>query len=524
MKVTQKDSEKTIWDQMRSPTGTPMVGPGTQSRAFPKLLVWLILFVSVSYVVYMLKLVSTSHPCDNEPFSSAHGLSSSSTFQAIPNTTAMDEPSIQNRGAKSRRRESQETYEQTELRHIVFGIAASAKLWEDRRNYIKLWYRPKEMRGIVWLDDKVKTHENEGLPPVKISSDTSKFSYSNKQGHRSAIRISRIVSETLRSGAKDVRWFVMGDDDTVFVTDNLIRVLRKYDHNQFYYIGSLSESHLQNIFFSYSMAYGGGGFAISYPLAKALHTMQDRCIQRYPGLYGSDDRMQACMAELGVPLTKELGFHQYDVYGSLFGLLAAHPVTPLVSLHHLDVVEPIFPNVTQVQALQRLTIPMKLDSAGLMQQSICYDKSRSWTISVSWGFAVQIFRGVFSPREMEMPSRTFLNWYKRADYTAYAFNTRPVSRNPCQKPFVFYLSKAKLDSNTGQTVSEYVRHRVPHPECKWKMADPASFDKVEVYKKPDAHLWDRAPRRNCCRLMNSKKKGTMVIDVGVCRESEVSEI
>ena len=134
---------------------------------------------------------------------------------------------------------------------------------------------------------------------------------------------------------------------------------------------------------------------------------------------------------------------------------------------------------------------MKLDSAGLMQQSICYDKSRSWTISVSWGFAVQIFRGVFSPREIEMPSRTFLNWYRKADYTAYAFNTRPVSRNPCQKPFVFYLSKARLISSMNQTVSEYIRHRVSHPSCKWKMADPSSLDRVEVYKKPDPDLWDR---------------------------------
>lgn len=179
------------------------------------------------------------------------------------------------------------------------------------------------------------------------------------------------------------------------------------------------------------------------------------------------------------------------MYGNLFGLLAAHPVTPLVSLHHLDVVEPIFPDVSRVQALQRLTIPMKLDSAGLMQQSICYDKSKTWTISVSWGFAVQIFRGVFSPREIEMPSRTFLNWYRKADYTAYAFNTRPVSRNPCQKPFVFYLSKARLESSMNQTVSEYLRQRASHPECKWKMADPAKLDRVEVYKKPDPHLWDR---------------------------------
>ncbi|PHT48584.1 hypothetical protein CQW23_12792 [Capsicum baccatum] len=60
---------------------------------------------------------------------------------------------------------------------------------------------------------------------------------------------------------------------------------------------------------------------------------------------------------------------KYDMYGNLFGLLASHPIAPLVTLHHLDVVEPIFPNVTRVQALWRLTVPMKLDSAGLMQQS-----------------------------------------------------------------------------------------------------------------------------------------------------------
>lgn len=179
------------------------------------------------------------------------------------------------------------------------------------------------------------------------------------------------------------------------------------------------------------------------------------------------------------------------MYGNLFGLLAAHPVTPLVSLHHLDVVEPIFPNVTRVQALQRLKVPMNLDSAGLMQQSICYHKSNRWTVSVSWGFAVQIFRGVFSPREIEMPSRTFLNWYRRADYTAYAFNTRPVSRNPCQKPFVFYMSKARFDSSKNTTVSEYTQHQDFHPPCRWKMADPKVISRIMVHKLRDPHLWDR---------------------------------
>ena len=122
------------------------------------------------------------------------------------------------------------------------------------------------MRGNIWLDKHFKVDPNDnGLPPLRISSDTSKFEYKRKGGHRYAIRITRIVSETLRLDMKNVRWFVMGDDDTFFVRDNLVKVLQKYDHNSYYYIGSTSESHLQNIDFSYNMAYGGGGFAISYP-------------------------------------------------------------------------------------------------------------------------------------------------------------------------------------------------------------------------------------------------------------------
>ncbi|GMJ06253.1 hypothetical protein like AT4G23490 [Hibiscus trionum] len=534
MKDAKKDSE-VVWDQiqMRSSSENPIVfGRPISTRSIPKLMVWLILFVSITYVIYTVKLLTASVHRTSGDFRSTSYIQRPSLTPSVLNETAEStSPIHRHRDVREKPvsvvvQMQQAPDQPTEIHDVVFGIAASSKLWQQRKEYIKIWYNPNKMRGVVWLDDHVEysPDDERALPPVRVSSDTSNFEYTNRQGHRSAIRISRIVTETLRMELDNVRWFVMGDDDTVFITDNLVRILRKYDHTQYYYIGSSSESHIQNIVFSYGMAYGGGGFAISYPLAKALAKMQDRCIQRYPGLYGSDDRMQACMSELGVPLTKELGFHQYDVYGNLLGLLAAHPVTPLVSLHHLDVVEPIFPNATRVEALRRLMLPVNLDSAGVMQQSICYDKAKSWTVSVSWGFAVLVFRGIFSPREIEMPSRTFLNWYRRADYTAYAFNTRPVTRHPCQKPFVFYMSKVRMLSEPNRTVSEYERHRVPPPPCRWRMADPSAVEMVIVDKKPDPHLWDRSPRRNCCRVMESKEPGTMVVNVGVCKDGEVSEV
>ncbi|XP_073000630.1 uncharacterized protein [Typha latifolia] len=496
--------------------------PSPPLLSFSRLLIYVVFPITVLYLFYNLNLLLSSSfipPCPTTTTAAAiSSISSSSNLSFFPS------PAKTNPAA-------------TGLQHIVFGIAASASLWEKRKEYIKLWFNPGQMRGFVWLDKPVKEFNStttfiKGLPMLKISGDTSKFPYTHRQGHRSAIRISRIVSETFRLGLPNVRWFVMGDDDTVFVPDNLVRVLSQFDYRLPYYIGSLSESHLQNIYFSYGMAYGGGGFAISRPLAAALAKIQDGCLHRYPALYGSDDRIQACMAELGVPLTRHPGFHQYDVYGDLLGLLAAHPVAPLVSLHHLDVVQPVFPSEpSRAAALRRLFDgPVRLDSAGVVQQSICYDRERRWTVSVSWGFAVMVVRGVMSPREMEMPARTFLNWYRRADYTAYAFNTRPVARNPCQRPHVYYLAAARRDARRRTIVTEYERHREKHPVCRWKVADPAELlDRVVVLKKPDPGLWDRSPRRNCCRVLSSPKGGkrgdrTMTVDVGVCREAEFSQI
>lgn len=106
------------------------------------------------------------------------------------------------------------------------------------------------------------------------------------------------------------------DDDTIVNVDNLVAVLSKYDWTEMVYIGGPSESHSANTYFSHTMAFGGGGIAISYPLARAIEEIQDECLERYPRFYGSDDRLHACISELGVPLTREYGFHQvcYEWY------------------------------------------------------------------------------------------------------------------------------------------------------------------------------------------------------------------
>ncbi|XP_076920304.1 uncharacterized protein LOC143581372 [Bidens hawaiensis] len=195
----------------------------------------------------------------------------------------------------------------TDVSHVLFGICGSVNTWTKRRHYSKLWWQPNVTRGYVWLDQQpdpeLFSHTNS--IPFKVSENVTRL---NNSRHNP--RIARIVLESFKLGLQDVRWFVMGDDDTVFFTDNLVSVLSKYDHRKMYYIGGISESVAQDVWHSYDLAFGGGGFAVSYPLAAELARTLDGCLGRYSYLYGDDERVHACVTELGVSLTRERGFHQ----------------------------------------------------------------------------------------------------------------------------------------------------------------------------------------------------------------------
>ena len=124
----------------------------------------------------------------------------------------------------------------------------------------------------------------------------------------------RVIEETFKAENRgDIRWYVMADDDTVLFIDNLVDVLSKYDHTKYFYIGTNSECALSNFYNSYEMAFGGAGYALSYPLAEVVAKNMDLCIKRYPTLFGSDHMLQSCIADLGVSLTQEKGFHQVIV-------------------------------------------------------------------------------------------------------------------------------------------------------------------------------------------------------------------
>ncbi|KAG8640661.1 hypothetical protein MANES_13G074000v8 [Manihot esculenta] len=360
----------------------------------------------------------------------------------------------------------------TNLGHIVFGIASNKNSWPKRKDYVKLWWKPEKMRGCVFLEslpEDVKSYDNNSisLPPLCISEDTSRFRYTYRNGLRSAIRVARVVSETVGLNHSNVRWFVFGDDDTVFFPENLVKTLSKYDHGLWYYIGSNSEIYEQNRAFGFEMAFGGGGFAISYPLAKVLAKVFDSCIERYPHLYGSDSRVSSCLAELGVGLTREPGFHQR-----------------------------------------------------VLQKTVCYDRWFFWTISVSWGYAVEVYgKHMLLPDTLPVQA-TFKQWQKGTLLAgAYTFNVRQPHHDPCQRPTIFFLDHLSSSSD-GVIISHYKKS---YANCSYDMSSPRKLEEIKVFSHK-LELSDKqlqAPRRQCCDVLPSSAGKVMEIAIRECQEEEL---
>ncbi|THU50334.1 hypothetical protein C4D60_Mb06t19130 [Musa balbisiana] len=378
----------------------------------------------------------------------------------------------------------------TSPRHLLFGIASSSRSWPRRKPYLRIWWCPGLMQGAAFLDSPSAPasgdDDDSRLPPARVSADASNLPYAYKGGLRSAVRVARIVKELVDSvvgngsspvaRSDDIRWVVLGDDDTLFIPENLAGTLARYDWEQWYYVGAGSESVEQNAKHSFSMAFGGGGFAISYPLAKALARVLDSCLVRYAHLYGSDDRVFSCLAELGVGLTHEPGFHQFDLRGDIFGILSAHPLSPLISLHHIDRVEPIFPGMTHVAALDHLF------KAAIRRE--CCDVSQTSSETV-----MEINIRKCKDDELIAMHRTKLHFLESVA-----------------------LNKEKIQSN-------YTRHAFGN--CQQNTSPAKDLKQIRVFSQPLRRQSGLAIRRECCDVSQTSSETVMEINIRKCKDDEL---
>lgn len=115
--------------------------------------------------------------------------------------------------------------------------------------------------------------------------------------------------------------------------------------------------------------------------------------------------------------------------------------------------------MTRIQAVDHLFKAVHADPARILEQIVCYDKTNLLTVSVAWGYAIQVFEGNELLPDILEPQRTFRPWKRGKNVSAsYMFNTKVNPSDPCKKPDVFFLQNV-LSSRDG-IWTEYTRHSV----------------------------------------------------------------
>lgn len=118
---------------------------------FTTFLSWFFFVTSVVYILYSSSLLLSRdrNQCNEISFQEKIGLTLNNLSSII------DEFHKEEEEVAARKPNPIAVDSGLQLKHIVFGIAASSKLWDKRKEYIKLWWRPTETRGVVWVDKKV---------------------------------------------------------------------------------------------------------------------------------------------------------------------------------------------------------------------------------------------------------------------------------------------------------------------------------------------------------------------------------
>ncbi|KAL8530346.1 hypothetical protein ACS0TY_007401 [Phlomoides rotata] len=390
----------------------------------------------------------------------------------------------------------------TNLSHLLFGLLGSVHTWYNRKDYIQSWWRPNVTLGLLYLDDVPPDHLlpwSPASPPYRVSDNLS-FLHGKRALTPIMIRMVHGIMELMREMShENLRWVVMGDDDSVFFVDNMVDVLSEYDHTKYYYLGGHSEDIISNAEFSFQQGFGGAGFMLSYPLARALADNMESCLRRYAETLNSADLItMVCIADLGVNLTPQQGIHQFDLHGDVSGFLSSHPKFPVLSLHHLDSVEPFFPKMDRNHSTRHLMKAAAGDQSRMLQQTICHHQSSNWSFSVSWGYSVHIYERIMPRFHLQKPIETFRPWIRKPKgMPKYMFNTRfPFNNDSCETPHVFFFHT--LETASTWTLTKYTR-AAPRdlPPCNNRAAYFVS--EIRVYS-PAANR-KQMDRCECCDIV-----------------------
>ncbi|XP_047938626.1 uncharacterized protein LOC125186285 [Salvia hispanica] len=109
------------------------------------------------------------------------------------------------------------------------------------------------------------------------------------------------------------------------------------------------------------------------------------------------------------------------------------------------------------------------DESRTLQQTVCHERQKQWTISIAWGYSSHVYERVMPRSHLRSPIETFTAWIDSdRPPPFYMFNTRLPTGDPCEAPHVFFLKDVVVNHSAPGIITTYER-AAPRPmnPCLW---------------------------------------------------------
>lgn len=230
--------------------------------------------------------------------------------------------------------------------HIVFGISTTLTRLDDSIPSLLRWLPNTRAKLFVIAieDDDVPEDSKDRYHPAdpKAMSDLQNRMHTLgldvtivpplSRHHFFSQRYFSLVRVMYEHRQPTTQWISLIDDDTFFLSmPSLLEMLSRFDPQQQFYVGALSEDWWSVTRYG-MMGFGGAGVFLSTALAEIVNSKYAVCQERSHTSAG-DVRLRECISwYTRTKLTNILDLHQMDLHNDLSGIYESGRL-PL-SLHH----------------------------------------------------------------------------------------------------------------------------------------------------------------------------------------------
>ncbi|UJR16834.1 hypothetical protein I4U23_003733 [Adineta vaga] len=208
---------------------------------------------------------------------------------------------------------------------------------------------------------------------------------------------------------KKIQWFAVGDDDTLWFINNLLRLLEYYNSSSALYLGNTSTKKILLNRHGAFFGYGGAGILFSRPLVLLFVQHRQEC-EQFLTAFGGDEMIGKCVTQvLKINLTKNNHFHQMDLFGDMLGLIE-NGMDRLVTLHHMFSHWRPFPDSDTDklnETIYRLSIAYTTFNEHYLKRYLYFNYNTNQSVLLTLGHSVSVFNRILSHKDFSQIEKTW---------------------------------------------------------------------------------------------------------------------